>query len=299
MDINALRWATQWIALVASNAYLGFFKTKQVYQGSLKGACVPFLNCHSCPSAFFSCPIGIMQHFMTLHQIPFMLLGFLAAVGASVGAAACGWLCPFGFLQDLMHRIKSFKIRIPSELSGLRYLSLIFLVLLIPYLTQETWFSKICPAGTLQAALPWVLWNPVIPVYGEPAVAPTAIGWLFGAKVLILLLFLGLFVMSKRPFCRMACPLGAIMGIFNKISLLRLKVATEHCKDCGKCVASCPVDICVGSDANATTCVRCLKCLDCEHVRLEVGAFGQTSEVRVPRLPARLKPVFKKAVDGS
>lgn len=275
MDLNGLRWAIQWAALVGSNAYLGFIETKQVYQGSLKSSCVPFLNCHSCPSAFFSCPIGVFQHFMTIQKIPFILLGFLIAIGATVGAMACGWLCPFGFLQDLMYKIKSVKFRIPKQLSSFRYLMLGLLVILFPLVTQETWFSKLCPMGTLQAALPWAIWNPVIPVYGETVVTPASFGFLFIVKILILKFFLVWFVVSKRPFCRTTCPLGAIFGFFNRYSLLRLKVDTKSCKDCFSCVENCPVDLQVGEDPNASTCVRCLKCLDCEHVSLAAGGLSE------------------------
>ena len=274
MDLNALRWCIQWIALIGSNLYLGFFKTKQVYQGSLKSACVPFLNCHSCPNAFFSCPIGTMQHFMTVQKIPFLLISYLSAVGMTVGSMACGWLCPFGFLQDLMYKIKSVKIPIPKQLSSLRYLMLGLLVILFPIVTQETWFSKLCPMGTLQAALPWAIWNPIIPVYGEAVVSSTGFSFLFAAKILILIFFLAWFVVSKRPFCRTTCPLGAIFGLFNAHSLMRLKVEKKGCKDCSLCSKDCPVDLNVGEDPNATTCVRCLKCLDCENVTLTVGGLG-------------------------
>jgi len=279
MGLNQVRLIIQWIALVGSNSYLGFFKTKQVYQGSLKSACVPFLNCHSCPSALFSCPIGTFQHFMTMHKIPFALMGYLAAVGIAFGAMACGWLCPFGLIQDLMYKIKSVKIRIPNQLSALRYLFLLFLVILIPFITQETWFSKLCPMGTLQAALPWAAWNPTIPIYNEPAVTLSKLGLLFGIKILILVSFLGLFVVSKRPFCRLICPLGAILGFFNRFSLVRLNVDTSKCKDCDKCREDCIVDIKVGDDPNASTCVRCLKCLRCESVSMSVGGFNEKVKI--------------------
>lgn len=271
MDLNSIRILMQCLALIGSNMYLGFIKTKQVYQGALKSACVPFLNCQSCPSAFFSCPIGVCQHFMTLHKIPFILLGYLFAIGITIGAMACGFLCPFGFIQDLMYKIRSFKIKIPEKLSRFRYFVLLFLVVLIPFITQQTWFSKLCPMGTLQAALPWAVWNPVIPVYNERAVSVTGIGFLFAVKILILIFFLGLFVISKRPFCKTVCPLGAIFGFFNRYSLVRLKVNTEKCKDCNKCADDCPVDINVGEDANAPACVRCLRCMKCESVTLRIG----------------------------
>jgi polyferredoxin len=285
MDLNLLRSIAQWISLIGSNIYLGFFKTKQVYQGPLKSACVPFLNCNSCPSALFSCPVGALQHFMTLRKIPFTILGYLLALGLAVGAMTCGWLCPFGFLQDLMVKVPSPKIKLPKRISELRYWVLVLLVVLVPLMTQETWYSKLCPMGTLQAALPWALWNPVIPVYGEQVVSPSSYGLLFAVKIVILLVFLVLFVVSKRPFCRTACPLGAILGFLNRYSWVQLKVDSANCKDCFGCAKTCPVDLQVGEDPNASTCVRCLKCLDCKHVHLMLG--GLKEEVDLGFLRAR------------
>ena len=253
------------------NMYFGFIKTKQVYQGDLKSICVPVLNCHSCPSAFFSCPIGTMQHFMTIHKFPYLLVGFLATIGISVGSLACGWLCPFGFLQDLMYKIKSIKIRLPEKLSISRYLILALLVILLPLVTQETWFCKVCPMGTIQAAVPWAVWNPIIPVYGERAVTVQSLGLLFIVKIMIAVLFLGLFIVAKRPFCRVACPVGAIFGFFNKYSLLQLDVDTNNCKDCQKCKDICPVDINISDNPGNSTCVRCFSCLKWDHVKVKVG----------------------------
>ena len=265
----------QWASLLGAELYLGFIRTKQVYQGSLKGICLPFLSCHSCPSALFSCPVGTAQHFMTLHRIPFTLLGYLLVLGVVGGGMVCGWLCPFGLLQELMYKIKSFKVRIPRELSGLRYFVLLFLVIAIPIVTQETWFSKLCPVGTIQAALPWAIWNPVIPVYNEPAVSPGSYGLLFAVKSLIVVFFLGMFIISKRPFCRTVCPLGAVLGLFNRFSLIRLEIDPENCRKCHSCARGCPVDLCVGENPNATTCVRCLNCLKCENVRLKIGGLNE------------------------
>jgi len=270
MTLHGIRRGMQWVSLIGPKLSLGFIKTKQVYQGPLKSACVPFLSCHSCPSAFSSCPVGTAQHFMTIQRIPFTLMGFILGIGMLVGGMACGWLCPLGLIQELMYKIRSKKIRIPHHFSVLRYFALVFLVILIPLVTHATWFSKLCPMGTLQAGLPWVLWNPIIPVYDEPAVSPGSLGALFVIKLLILVLFLGLFIVSKRPFCRTVCPLGAVFGLFNKVSLVQLTVDRANCKDCSKCVQRCPVDLCVGDDPNATTCVRCLNCLDCENVHIEM-----------------------------
>ncbi|MEI6437194.1 MAG: 4Fe-4S binding protein [Candidatus Omnitrophota bacterium] len=274
MDLQRIREAVQWITLVVTNAYLGFFKTKQVYQGELKSSCVPFLNCHSCPSAFFSCPIGTIQHYMTMHKFPYLLAGYLTAIGITVGSLACGWLCPFGLLQDLLYKIKTFKVRIPLKLAGLRYLILGLLVILLPFIMQETMFSKLCPMGTIQAAVPWVIWNPTIPVYGEPAVSIQKLGWLFVLKIFIAALFVAYFVFAKRPFCKLVCPMGAIFGFFNRHSLVQLDVDPKKCKDCQECRQDCPVDINISDDPGSSVCVRCFNCVKCDSVKIRVGTKG-------------------------
>lgn len=280
MDLNQIRLIVQWFSLIGSNIYLGYWKTKQVYQGTLKSVCVPFLNCHTCPGALFSCPIGNFQDFVTMHKIPYLILAYFFAIGITIGSMVCGWLCPFGLIQDLMHKIESIKIRIPKQLSQARYFVLIFLVILIPYITQETWFSKLCPMGTLEAAIPWAAWNPTIPVYNEPAVDVNKLGLLFVIKLIILVAFLLLFIVSKRPFCKLACPIGAILGFFNKYSLFRMKVDTKNCKDCGKCVKDCPVDINVSDEPNSSVCVRCLSCLSCDSVKFDLCNLKKKIDVK-------------------
>lgn len=290
IQMNLARRYMQVHAFIASNLYLGFLKTKQVYHGALKSVCVPFLNCQSCPNALFSCPIGILQHFMTIHRIPYTLLSFLFSIGILIGSMACGWLCPFGLFQEMLYKVKSFKIKIPKQLSALRYFFLFFLVMLIPFITRETWFSKLCPMGTLQAALPWAVWNPVIPEYQETAVAPQSIGALFIIKLLILIFFIALFIISKRPFCRVVCPLGAIFGAFNKYSLLKLDVDTKNCAECNDCVEGCPVDLNVSENANDTTCIRCFKCLECKSVQIHLGGMKEVSAA-VPQAVMSMKKI--------
>ena len=289
MNWSPARRLSQLCALLGANLYLGYFKTKQLYQGRFKSVCVPFLNCHACPSALMTCPVGALQHFMTIHRFPFSVAGWLAAVGIVVGALPCGWLCPFGLLQDLMYKIKSVKIRILPQLTVMRYFVLAFLVALIPLMTRATWFCKLCPMGTLQAGLPWAIWNPTIPVYNEPAVTLSDLGTVFTIKILLLIACLVLFVVAKRPFCRVVCPLGAIFGLFNRYSLLRLKAGPGTSNACASCADECPVDLNVCEDPNASTCIRCMQCLKCENVRLSiVGLEGNDASQ-----PERKEPVHQ------
>ena len=277
--LYAILRKTRWFFVVGiggilANSYTKVFLTKSVSDGSLKSACVPFLNCHACPTARFSCPVGMIQHFAATRQIPFFLAGFLGLVGASVGRTACGWLCPFGWLQDVLFKIRTRKFRLPKQLLPLKYLSLIVLAILLPFFTGTHWFSRLCPWGALEAGIPWVIWNPMDSDIGQPVIEPGMVGWLYAIKIVVLVGFLVLFVLIKRPFCRTACPLGAVYSLFNRFSLLKIRVKGT-CAHCDLCRKVCPMDIRISDDPGSGECIRCLECTVCKNIRAQ---WGKTHE---------------------
>ena len=271
--LRKIRWLfVVGIGLIGANSYYKVIATKSIYDGPLRAGCFPFLNCHACPFAVSSCPIGILQHFAAIRRFPLALFGFLGLIGLIVGRAACGWLCPFGWIQDTMYKIKTKKYRIPKPLTHLKYASLVILAVILPYFTEAHWFSRICPWGTIIAGLPWVIWNPVDPFFGSPVIEPGMVGWLYGLKISVLVFFLVLFVLTKRPFCRTTCPLGAIYALFNRISLLKMTVnRTPTCNTCDYCRQVCPVDIKISDDPGAFECIRCFECTRCKHVGVKWG----------------------------
>ena len=106
-----LRLTVQIVFTALTNGYfLGFAKGK-IYQGDSKQLCVPGLNCYSCPGAIGSCPIGSLQAVLGSRnfKFSFYIIGFLMMVGAFVGRFVCGWLCPFGLVQDLLYKIPFIK----------------------------------------------------------------------------------------------------------------------------------------------------------------------------------------------
>jgi len=255
------------LGVIFTNHYVNAIWTKGLYEGPLRSICIPGLNCHSCPFATLACPIGIMQSFAANHALPFYLAGYLFLIGILFGRAACGWICPFGWLQDMMHKIKSKKFGIPKWLTHFKWVSLLGLTLILPYYTEVHWFSKLCPYGGLIGAIPWALWNPISPVFDEPVIEPGSFGTWFIIKMVILGGFLIWFVLAKRPFCRVACPLGLIFSWFNKISLLKLDVPKEQCSDCYQCKTACPTDLHIPTQVDDPGCIKCLDCLACGHVK--------------------------------
>jgi ferredoxin-type protein NapH len=282
IKLTDLRRATQLFAVLWANSYLGVFFTRTMYKGPLKASCTPFLNCHACPTATFSCPIGTLQHYMAARRVPFLLVGQVGFVGMLVGRMPCGWLCPVGLIQDLLHGLKLGHVQVSKAWGHVRYVVLGLLVVAIPWLTGEHWFSKLCPQGTLIAALPWVLWNPVDPATGDPVIAADAFRWLFITKMAILGAFVLSSLLIKRPFCRVICPFGLILSFFNRVSLFRLEVSST-CNHCDVCQKLCPVDIKVYEDANSDQCIRCLDCTACACVTKTGVALGGGAALARPR----------------
>ncbi len=261
------RWV-QILSTIILNGYIPAFFTGTIVQARSKGICVPVLNCYSCPAAIGACPIGTIKHAMATmraraavgeYQFGLYAIGSIGVVGSLVGRFACGWLCPFGLVQELLYKIPGPKFRIPRFLGYLKYVVLVLTVFILPALVLDafgygdTWFCTwICPAGTLEAGLPLVAAN---------AAVRSQVGWLFAWKVALLVAFAGWMIVSMRPFCRTICPLGAILGLFNKTSFLRLKVDTSACTSCGLCNQACPVDLDVPREPNSPECIRCLKCV--------------------------------------
>jgi len=243
-----------------------------LYQGVLKSFCAPGLNCYACPAATFSCPIGTLQHYGVVRQVPYFLLGFLGLVGLGVARFTCGWLCPFGFFQDMMKKISKRVVPLPPRLTYLKYAFLVVMAILLPILLGDLWFSKFCPAGGLTAALPWVLMDTSRSEFLAGMEVRPLVGTIFYIKMVILAAFLIGMVFIKRPFCRLMCPLGAILSLFNRFSILRLRVDTDACTGCGMCHAVCPVDIYPHTEVDSPNCIKCLECTKCPEGAIKIQA---------------------------
>ena len=258
------RYKIQAIWAIFTNSYLLGFVQGKIYKGKLKNLCVPGLNCYSCPGAVGACPIGAMQAVIGNwnFKIAFYVAGFLVFVGALMGRFVCGWLCPFGFIQDLLHKIyfpkKIDTFRGDKLLRKLKYMILVIFVILMPMFLVDIlgqgapYFCKlICPAGTLEGGLLLVLLNQSL---------RSAVGWLYTWKNIILIITIILSILIYRPFCKYICPLGAVYSVFNSVSVFRYRVDKEMCIDCGICVDVCKMQVNPIKNVNDLECIRCGAC---------------------------------------
>lgn len=253
-----------WTAL--TNGYIYGYKEGTIYKGQVKNICVPGLNCYSCPGALGSCPIGALQAVLdsSQFQVSCYVFGFLLLFGSLFGRFVCGWLCPFGLVQDLVYRVPLFKDRKRKNLPGhryliyLKYIVLILFVIILPSVlvdvtgTGKPWFCEyICPSGTLMGGIPLAILNPQL---------REAIGGRYIWKVCLLLVVIICDLIVYRPFCKYMCPLGAIYGMFNSFSMYRFDIEEQKCIKCGKCQQVCKMDIKVWETPNSPECIRCGEC---------------------------------------
>ncbi len=186
--------------------------------------------------------------------------------------AFCGWICPFGALQEWTYRLSTWlQKRVPGLATGVKAIKSRFNpkpgLSTAPSLGQrlDRWLRFL-----KYGLLAWIIWGTI--TYGKMVfrdIDPWAAMVNFteelatgGLVVLIAVFVASLFV--ERAWCRYACPLGAIVGLVSKISPVRIQREGSACSGCSLCDRKCPVGIPVAtiSDVTDPTCNMCLRCVD-------------------------------------
>ena len=184
------------------------------------------------------------------HESSFILMIIVAALTVALGPVFCGWICPFGTVQEFFAKIgkrlfkKRFNKFIPYKFDKwLRYLRYIVLAWVI-YMTAVT--GKIIFADYDPYYALFNFWT------GEVAIS--------GLVILGLSLLLSLFV--ERPFCKYACPYGAVLGVSNLFRIFSIKRTESSCINCGACDKACPMNIEVSTAGTVRDhqCISCMKC---------------------------------------
>ena len=272
MRLRSRRRLAQIAAFAACN--VGFTAATET------GLVVPFMYCHGCPLASFACPIGALQHFLGKHTAPLLVIGLLGLSFVVLGRGACGWLCPFGAIQDLLRALAQGKGPPGARLGGkpCRESALLsadrvarkakFLVLaataVSSFVLLGPTFCWFCPIGALFAGIPYKLTHP-----GTRLGLPLYVHLSILAAVLIAALLI------PRAWCRYICPLGAIAGLFNRISIVRVELDEGRCTACGACLRACPMGLRslsdVGKSAECLLCGRCVEACPSGALRMGVS----------------------------
>ncbi len=263
------------------NAHLRGFAEGKIFTGKAKTVCVPGFNCYSCPGAVGACPLGSLQNALGSldKHVGFYVFGILLLYGMLLGRTICGWLCPLGLIQELLDKLPTPKIkksRFTRALTYLKYVLLAVFVVCVPIYyglakgVQVPGFCKyICPAGTLEGAMG------MLPKNSEWL---SMLGPIFTRKFVIMVLIGLACIFCYRAFCRFLCPLGAIYGMFNQLSLLGVKVDTARCNSCGACVRGCKMDVRHVGDRE---CIHCGACVEkCHAGALSMQGIGAKRAVR-------------------
>lgn len=255
-----------------SNLYLGNFLDGRLYKGKWKSFCNPGMNCYSCPAATTACPIGAMQAVNSSidFKTSFYVWGMILAFGVVLGRAVCGFLCPFGLIQELLYKIPFPKKKLWKGFTWIKYILLVVFVLMFPVVKTNAvgsgapaFCEYICPVGTLEGGIPLLFTHPEL---------RRVIGTLFSVKMVILVITLVGCLSICRFFCKVMCPLGAIYGLLNKVSLFRMDVNMGKCIHCGKCTHVCPMDVDPVKTPDSAECIRCGKCVSaCPKKALKLG----------------------------
>ncbi|MCK4994314.1 MAG: 4Fe-4S binding protein [Candidatus Omnitrophica bacterium] len=250
-----------------------------------------WLPCFACPyvgSCSGHCYLMALQRSQWGFQIPFaefISVWGLRALGMFAGfvlltlvlsKAWCGWICPFGTLQDWIAFLRrklgikelQFSWSLRDRLKPIKYIFLILLIV-IPILIANAGlhsdfglpFCQICPAKKLMP-----IFQGNFRYFAVDVTNPITVFMTIVSLILTAVFFVGMFF-KDRFFC-LFCPLLAMISFFDKIGFVRLKKKVDACTSCGNCQRICPVDIrevhLEKEKKNVLTqdCMLCLKCVE-------------------------------------
>lgn len=266
MDFSLKRHLTQICATILYNG--NFFGLGKIVRANK--VCVPGLNCAYCPGAIAGCPLGTLQNLFTtgLTRIPFYMLASILLIALLLGRIICGWLCPFGLLEDLLYKIPTPKIsknKYTGYLSYLKYFIFAVAVVIVPlyfYYTKNRAFpafcEELCPNGLLNGLL--MIFTGTGSGFGYALVSDVKL-------VIAIAILLGS-VFIFRLFCRFICPLGAFYSVFNKLSVFAMRIDEDKCIGCNACKRACLMDCKTVGDGECIACGKCAKACPVKAIKL-------------------------------
>lgn len=185
------------------------------------------------------CPISAVQNIILKASTGYLLLFLVPTVAALfVGRLFCGYVCPFGALQELLHVKRLRRAISESWMRFLRFLPYAILVCLV---------ARVIATGVLT-------WDGTTPFKAFFTLGGTAVT--IGISGLFVVASIFLF----RPFCRLFCPLGAWLSLVSRVSPFRVR-SRAGCVSCGKCDDACGVCAVEGGTVSAADCLLCGECI--------------------------------------
>ncbi|TET65181.1 4Fe-4S binding protein [Candidatus Bathyarchaeota archaeon] len=226
-----------------------------------------------------------LQFMLYKAVFPWIAIASFVTIGILLGKSFCGWVCPFGFIQDLIGFIKRKKTKIsPRTHESMIYIK--YAILIITLFVSVTFsasklmktssgyekalgifaeapFTTLSPAETLFTTLPKMIMD-----FRNVALEVTSLSPLFWVQLFIMAGVLVFSAYTPRGWCKYFCPHGAIMAVMNKFSFLGLHRDLVKCVkgECRLCVEACPMNVRIldlpWEKFSDPECIYCLKCVD-------------------------------------
>jgi ferredoxin-type protein NapH len=262
---------------------------------------LPILASINSPYTAIYSSLDLMQLELSQPEFPWIVVGTIFLIGAVVGRAFCGWVCPIGFIQDIITTLKNrldfVSPRTQKTAKKFKYYVLFLTLLISGTLGLSLYlgvgsdyksaldifaigpFTAISPDGTLFGTLPTLLrllsqnLASIItkpPTIQEVWVQLNKVPPLLAVRLLILIGFFGAAWKVPRFWCRYVCPTGALMAIFQRYSFAGIKRDPVKCTKCPHCEVKCPMQINIldlpWEKFNDPECIMCMECVDaCPH----------------------------------
>ncbi len=228
---------------------------------------------------------------------PWLPIGIMLVVGAILGRFMCGWICPVGFLQDVITAVKG-RVDSVEKRAHLYWIRLKYVLVVLAFLISgslglavyygvgndyrtslgplaDGLFVAITPDGTLFGTLPAILagsWRFLGTAQSSDLTFGNLSSW-FGhisaltwLNVVVLVGFVYAAWRIPRFWCRYVCPVGAIMAVTQKNSLLGMHRDPIKCSECKECETACPMQIPIldldWKKFNDSECILCMACID-------------------------------------
>ena len=283
--VRLLRWLVQFISFFAINAgFIGF--------GIDWKLPLPIEQPGGAPFTVVLGIFDIVQQIITDGKFPFLVFGIALLIGGIFGRMLCGWICPFGFFQDLLRLIPVKKLKISKPLNkGLRDIrAVIFwgVIIVAGFLGYKEVLGESVASGFGNFAnQPWTPLNPAATLFvmffymifwrqfpgGDPNFDIGTWTFMFYFRIVILLAVVILSIFIPRFYCRYVCPTGYAMGFTAKYSLVGIARNPARCTKCGKCEDMCektamqvPILDYSYERVRDANCINCGACLDaCPH----------------------------------